>query len=355
MDSRSVTRARRGGFTLVELLVVIAIIGVLVALLLPAVQQAREAARRMGCQSKMKQLGIAAHNLHDVGGKFPAGNEYRRGTVAPWNAGGGVYDYYETWTITMLPYLEQAAIVPLWDPTTPNAYNDPTGKMTILRNTKLNIYICPSDPNPFVASAPGSGPGGSGVQTLSSGNTLCMQSSFRGVAGSTWGGRSFTSDAGGDANWDDGSQVRWLMEWNRGMRGVITCVTDNATAAGPVRIAEITDGTANTLMFGEYATAKGTLNRRTLWSYAYTSYNLSDVSISQPRTLIADFNQCSAIPSPNGTNQCKRAWGSLHSAGTMNFCFADGSVHTISKNIDMNLVMPALGSIGNGETIQGDF
>src|SRR2546421_5232054 len=175
MDSRSVTFTRREGFTLVELLVVIAIIGVLVALLLPAVQQAREAARRMSCISKMKQLAIAAHNIHDVNGRFPAGNAYRIGTVAPWN-GPTTYDYYETWAISVLPYLEQSAIVPLWDPTTPNAYNDPTGKMTILRNTKLNIYICPSDPNPFVASAPGSGPGGSGIQT--SGSVLCMQSSY---------------------------------------------------------------------------------------------------------------------------------------------------------------------------------
>jgi len=342
----------RRGFTLVELLVVIAIIGVLVALLLPAVQSAREAARRMGCTSKLRQLALAAHNFHDVNQKFPAGNEYRRGTVSPWT---NAYDYYETWAITMLPYLEQSALATNWDQTTPNAYNDPTGRMNILRNTKLNIYVCPSDPVPFISQAPASGPSGSGIQTLSSGSLLCMQSTYRGVAGSTWGGRSFTSDAGGDANWDDGTQVQWLVPWNKGMRGVITCVTDNGTAAGPVRVAEITDGTSGTLMFGEYATAKGSINRRTLWSYAYTSYNLSDVSIAQPRTLIADFNQCAAIPSPNSTNQCKRAWGSLHSAGALNFAYADGSVRTISKNIDMNFVMPALGSIGNGETIQGDY
>ena len=92
-----------------------------------------------------------------------------------------------------------------------------------------------------------------------------------------------------------------------------------------------------------------------IWAFAYTSYNLSDVTIGQPRTLIADFDQCSAVPSPKNNNQCKRAWGSLHSGGTLNFAFADGSVRTISKNIDMNFVMPALGSIGNGETISGDF
>jgi prepilin-type N-terminal cleavage/methylation domain-containing protein/prepilin-type processing-associated H-X9-DG protein len=346
--------AFRRAFTLVELLVVIAIIGVLVALLLPAVQSAREAARRMGCTSKLRQLAIAAHNSHDINGRFPAGNEYRKGTIAPWNA-GNTYDYYETWAITMLPFLEQQALAQMWDPKTPNAYNDPTGNMQRLRETKLNIYICPSDPVPFRSQSPASGPGGSGIQQLGTGNLLLMQSTYRGVAGSTWGGTSFTSESGSDANWDDGTQVRFLMEWNRGMRGVITTVTDDRTSAGFIRAAEVTDGTASTLMFGEYATAKGSINRRTLWAYAYTSYNLSDVTIGQPRTLIADFDLCSAVPSPKNNNQCKRAWGSLHSGGTLNFAFADGSVRTISKNIDMNFVMPALGSIGNGETIQGEF
>ena len=99
----------------------------------------------------MRQLALAAHNIHDVTGRFPAGNNYRKGTTGPWV---GLYDYYETWAISVLPYLEQAAVSQLWDPTTPNAYNDPTGKMQTLRATKLNIYICPSDPNPFKPSTP---------------------------------------------------------------------------------------------------------------------------------------------------------------------------------------------------------
>src|SRR4051812_44831590 len=100
MNSHLSGRGRRG-FTLVELLVVIAIIGVLVALLLPAVQAAREAARRMGCTSKLRQMGLAAQNFVAANGKFPSGNNYRAGTVGQWM---GKYDYYETWTISLLPF-----------------------------------------------------------------------------------------------------------------------------------------------------------------------------------------------------------------------------------------------------------
>src|SRR5512134_2021324 len=89
----------RGGFTIVELLVVIAIIGVLIALLLPAVQAAREAARRTQCKNNLKQLGLALHNYHDVYTVFPPGGTYRAAAVQP--AG---------WSIQarLLPYIEQA-------------------------------------------------------------------------------------------------------------------------------------------------------------------------------------------------------------------------------------------------------
>jgi prepilin-type N-terminal cleavage/methylation domain-containing protein/prepilin-type processing-associated H-X9-DG protein len=353
MDALGFRSRERRGFTLVELLVVIAIIGVLVALLLPAVQSAREAARRMGCTSKLRQMAIAAQNFVDVNGKFPSGNTYRRGSAPPYDS---TYNYYETWTISLLPFLEQQALAQNWDPALPNAINDgPTGRMTALRLTKLAIFICPSDPNPFVASQPASGPGGQGPNVSL---VPHMQSSYRGCAGTTFGGSSYTSDVGSDRNWDDATQVGDMVRnWNRLMRGVFPTSTDwDGAALMPTRISEISDGTANTIAVGEYATAKGTLSRRTLWAFAYTSYNLSDITINQPRTLIADFDKCRAIPSPKGNdNQCKRAWGSLHASGTLNFAFADGSVRPISQNVDMTNVLPALGSIGNGETITGDF
>ncbi|HWL09611.1 MAG TPA: DUF1559 domain-containing protein [Planctomicrobium sp.] len=94
----------RGGFTLIELLVVIAIIGILVALLLPAVQQAREAARRTQCKNNMKQIGLALHNYHDVYNLFPAGS---RGPTIHSNTG---IKNSINWRVSILPYMDQANV-----------------------------------------------------------------------------------------------------------------------------------------------------------------------------------------------------------------------------------------------------
>jgi prepilin-type N-terminal cleavage/methylation domain-containing protein/prepilin-type processing-associated H-X9-DG protein len=114
----------RSGFTLVELLVVIAIIGVLVALLLPAVQAARESARRSSCNNNLKQMAIAVHNYHDTHGIFPLGRGHSQHA-------------------RLLPYIEQNNVFDLinFSASVNNALND------VPRNTKVATFLCPSDPD----------------------------------------------------------------------------------------------------------------------------------------------------------------------------------------------------------------
>lgn len=129
----------RNGFTLVELLVVIAIIGVLVALLLPAVQQAREAARRMQCTNNMKQLGLSLHNYHDTFNALPPAYLYR--------GGNGKANY--GWAVNILPYIEQASLYDALDPGRIPLYERYKASATdadkALLQTPIDAYRCPSD------------------------------------------------------------------------------------------------------------------------------------------------------------------------------------------------------------------
>ena len=335
----AIIRPGRRAFTLIELLVVIAIIAILIALLVPAVQKVREAAAMTQCRNNIKQIALACHNYHDTHKRFPAGNLYRANAQ-------GRFDYYETWTIDILPHLEQGNLYKLYDSKLPNAVaSGSSPNMDQLRKTLVPVYNCPADFTQYVPMAPGSGPAGqTGLP-----RPVCMPSNYRAVAGTTFGGKSGINDTGGDANWDDATQIAWLMGWKAGYRGVMHATDTRVN--GQERLVRITDGTSNTLMIGEYAT-KTQLDRRSFWAYAYTSYNLSVITIAQSRTLMPDFALCTATPpTTNGSNQCKRAWGSFHTGGMLNFALADGSVRTISPNIDVNTVFPALGSIAGAEII----
>ncbi|WP_459554940.1 DUF1559 family PulG-like putative transporter [Lacunimicrobium album] len=118
---------RRRGFTLIELLVVIAIIATLVAILLPAVQQAREAARRTTCKNNLKQIGIAVHNYHDVNQMLPVNSPGTRPAGA---------------NISILPYLEQSAVYDLYDMN--KTVSDPV--QAVLKDKMPKVYLCPSTP-----------------------------------------------------------------------------------------------------------------------------------------------------------------------------------------------------------------
>jgi prepilin-type processing-associated H-X9-DG protein len=195
-----------------------------------------------------------------------------------------------------------------------------------------------------------------------------MQGDYRCVAGADWGRNVWGPGTGDhDENWDDATQVaHWLMVNHGESRGAMhACLTQAAAlttsgdkAASPAeKLINIRDGLSNTMLVGEYMTAPLTdgtnEKRRTFWAYAYTSYNESCATYAQSRTLLPDFNLCVNTP-PGGDNQCKRAWGSYHPNGIINFVFCDGSVHPISPNIDMNFVFPSLATINGGEVIPGN-
>ena len=137
-----VHRLCKRGFTLVELLVVIAIIGILIALLLPAVQAAREAARRSQCTNNMKQLGLALHNYHDVHQSFPPSGiltgDLRVPPYPPSTA--SALPYHHTWLVMILPFVEQG---PLYDRTDKRL---PIWPQTTIVQTQVPVFLCPSNP-----------------------------------------------------------------------------------------------------------------------------------------------------------------------------------------------------------------
>jgi prepilin-type N-terminal cleavage/methylation domain-containing protein/prepilin-type processing-associated H-X9-DG protein len=366
---------RRRGFTLIELLVVIAIIAVLIALLLPAVQKVREAASMSQCKNNLKQLALATLNYAGRNNDtFPAGSICRQGTNPAGSPGGiGTTSIYDTWAIAILPDIEQGNVYALWNPNMPNIAPDPAAGANFvqMRQTLIKTYNCPDDisaglgfnpyppdsGNDYTTNTAG-GPTGNGPYK-SSPYPRFMPSTYRCVSGATYGGSDWWTnpsnpdDGGNNENWDDASQIPQLMANFPGDRGVMHAVDPLVPGARPERITDITDGTSNTLMFGEYAT-KDTPGRRTFWAYAYTSYNESVVTFNAPWTLNNSFAECAATPNPSGNNQCKRSWGSFHTQGALNFAFCDGSVHTINRNVDMIRVLPALATIAGGEIIPGN-
>jgi prepilin-type N-terminal cleavage/methylation domain-containing protein/prepilin-type processing-associated H-X9-DG protein len=347
-------KSGRPGFTLVELLVVIAIIGILVALLLPAIQAAREAARRSQCQNNMKQLAIGLLNYESSKKSLPPGGV----TEGPLGTQSGA-----GWSIFILPYIEEQALYDKYDFDEPNesatdADNDRLAN-SVVRETDVKAFDCPTDEETDLNDYPASGPG-AGV--------LYNRGTYRGNAGlCTIQNASFWDSSGeqrvkkwaGDRGPLPGIGPLYMNPWAKTNRVLLPtwCITK------PVKLKDITDGTASTVLLGEKAhlalpdtipaidpdAEERGRRRRTFWAYTYTSYQRS-LTFLQTRSIISDYTRCMNIGGPEGEDPCKRSWGSLHPAG-FNITMCDGSVQFISESIDI-FVFGAMSTIAGGEIVQ---
>lgn len=311
---REPTRSR--GFTLIELLVVISIIGILIALLLPAVQSAREAALRLQCSNNLRQIALAVANYEVSFRTLPPGN-ITEGPCCGTKSGA-------TWTLSILPQLEQQA---LFDRYNFKAFNEDAPNKTV-RETFMAAYVCPSDVNTNRLGSPESGPG-AGIQY--------MPGSYRAVSGRT--------NPATNGYLDNSEAKDVPSHWRGAMHHV---GTPGFTSE---RMKNLIDGASNTLLVGEYTTTTYT-NRRTFWAYSYASYNQSSMSM-ESRTLNTDYQTCIDTPGANGANPCKRSFGSLHRGKGLNFALCDGSVRWISMQIDLT-TLNALATIAGREVVSLD-
>jgi prepilin-type N-terminal cleavage/methylation domain-containing protein/prepilin-type processing-associated H-X9-DG protein len=312
-------RTKRVGFTLIELLVVIAIIAILIALLLPAVQQAREAARMTQCRNNMKQLGLAFHNYHDVYDSFVFGGYYPMNRAYPLG-----------WVPRLFPYFDQGnrlnaiqAISPEYiNNKSPHRYENQTDP---LFTTPIPTLVCPS-----------SELGGQASDQPQSGNTpfAYLQGSlhYRAIGGSN----TLGFVAGGDGT-----------------------VNQEYTTSGVVyprsktRLTDVTDGTSNTLMLGEMSSSLRWTTSRTgfgglkPWTWGWYTYPTDG-------WLMIDHKMVKYPVGYRGSfTHSSTPLYSAHSSGGANVALCDGSVRHLSPNTDLTL-LKSLATRNGGETI-GEF
>ena len=314
---------RPQGFTLVELLVVIAIIGVLVALLLPAVQAAREAARRMRCQNNLKQIGLASHNLHDITGEMPR---------AFWPDTG------LSWHVYLLPYIEQQALFNQFDTKTVNPShtapnrNDPYGLQIV------PAYQCPScTATRQLFNPPNHINGPTDLIPPNTGSAAAVPHYYgvngpRGAVGT-----------GGGSTYPVGTATH---------EAVPVATSGIFQRDGTIRMARITDGTSNTLMVAEMSWLSPQYGTRfRTWVRGGDEY--AGVIAGRPSFVVSCRNVTNPINSIFSANLVVPyndvPFGSMHPGG-MNGVMGDGSVRFLSQNLGMSTYR-AIASREEGESV----
>jgi len=322
MGSAQMDRSRRIGFTLVELLVVIAIIGILVALLLPAVQAAREAARRSQCQNNLKQIALALHNYASAHQELPPGtmmNSFRDPEVP------GAFGVRLGWGAFILPYMEEQGAFDLMN--FERGLGDPG---TIAGGAQLiATYLCPTAPdetNHWAECCSGIANNGDPNSDFRTTNYAGVSDAFDGFFGSS-------------------------QPVSRG-NGVLFNFY-------PVSFRKITDGTSHTMMAGEVTGAWGGASPTgNAWiSHMWISWNCQDTADGINGFGSVPGGRNDAVDPFDGDGDCpnrhceyfnESGFSSFHPGGA-HFAYADGSVHFLQETIDQNL-LGVLTTRDGGET-----
>ncbi len=361
---------RRNGFTLIELLVVIAIIGVLISLLLPAVQKIREAANRMSCTNNLKQIALAAHNFHDTYKRFPVGCYMPYAMDGGPNVGGFyhltqdiTFPFGPNWAVYLLPFIEQGNLYNQIDVTKypgvtlpANIYNWAAYDRSwrVIRGQPVKIYLCPSD--------------GYNQQPYNDPSGVDAPPEVGWARGNYAGTRGFTdSDHSTDGvncllnNPFDGTGSDGVVPGNPAnpplSKGPIFFFS--TTGRNGTRIADIVDGTSSTIMFNEVRAGLSPLDSRGVWAMGHPGSSTTEAGrnynptpnnrLDSPdgQTYGDELQNCykfwyyglgaqqamGCFPNTTGDQMNSAMARSLHPGG-VNAAYADGSVHFIKDSID---------------------
>jgi len=325
-------RGSRFGFTLVELLVVIAIIGVMVGLLLPAVQAARESARRMSCSNNLKQIGLGLHMYHDTYHTLPPGAVFHGGETTS-SPNGGAINHRGSLHIRILPYIEQQAVYDAFDfrfGTDGQQYPPTVNNGIRIVGTQINTFICPSDGMNVRLGGhptyvwPSNYQGNHGPSASISNNANCSCPLYSVFQGYSRAGTSADNPAG----------LFTRNGWN------FQC-----------KFSAIPDGLSNTIMMGEVR-PECSGHARTGWSnsnrwgiFTQIPINFDSCYQDLATATAAGFDGCAAMCNWNA----EVGYKSRHPGGAQ-FTMGDGSTRFIGETIDM-WVYQYIGDRNDGKSV----
>lgn len=349
---------RSAGFTLVELLVVIAIIGILVGLLLPAVQAAREAARRMQCSNNLKQIGLAMLNYESANKSLPPGSVFYGPNVdgraaAPNQRFEGRLVNRAPWHYRILPFMEQTNLYnvfgndqfPTDNARMPHPTNPEGGEL--LRGQLISTYICPSDSNPGYSATvhgrasriqPANYQGCMGPTNSMSNSPSCQCPLYDQLRTLSQAGTNVNNPAG------------WFTR-----RGGVPPTGAAGNKGYTAKIGHFTDGLSNTILVGEVI-ADYSAHARNGWSHS----NRWGIYTQIPINWKTEFPNLAAALA-NGKTGCEArcnwntevGYKSRHTGGAQ-MVLGDGSVQFLSENIDM-IMYQRLGSKNDGNAVNAGF